>query len=180
MSMISSKFNAARKISRNIEDDVLVIENYIQAINSVGEFEVLLNGYPFDEIQIPNEFKEFVAPRSVRMIAGDLRFEDLLSRPTAPKKVPSYAEFKNAVMAVRSAYKADPNDNMTPLNEIRKDMCLADVIKISNIQTRGCFDEGLSYFPIQLSERVSALIGASSPLVNPDVMIENYLNQKRF
>lgn len=134
-----------KKIRLDVEKDgtpkvfnaIDVIIKMIEFLNSFSsDEESLPDGTRIDDFQIPVEFKDFILPKSVRFVAGNKTFTDLLDRQVELENVKSFAncwtskllEYNMAVAELRSITKESEVDRLVTVGSVRVDKSLSDVI----------------------------------------------------
>lgn len=126
---LNERAEAQKRVSKYDMTSLNVICNFINYVNSLDEDTLRVFDRDFDDIVIPTELKDLVLPKSVRVIPGDRRTEDVLLRPETKSAVcTSYAEYINAVDQFRGYFKRDSKSDMTTLSSLRVDVSLVEIL----------------------------------------------------
>lgn len=135
-----------------------------------------------DDIYIPSEFKSFITPTSVKMIAGNRRLPEMLKlQPPTHNKVKdySYYEYVQLVDKFRSYFKKDGSTDVVTLSSLKKEVSLMDVLSISCIS--GCVNyDSEPYYPVFLNDWMECVIGSSFLQDDADTMIRDFCAKMRF
>lgn len=173
---------AQKKVTKvdEIEKCIKVILGVIDYVNAQDEyFCSIWENHPLDEINVPNEFKDFVMPSAVRFDALNRRTKDLLVKPNKKEMVlsDSYADYVEACDRFRGFFKRDGFSDMVSLGSLRKAVNLNDVITRASINERVCA-QGRPFIPVPLND-----IGLfEDRYFNEDVkdVISDYITEMRF
>lgn len=130
-----------KKISRVDEgiSGLKTIFNYINFWNSYTPDVTTIENRDVEDILIPEEFKDFIIPNSVRYEAGDRVYSDLLVRPEFQcvdkddKFDYDYNEYLDACHAFRGLFKRDFNSGYVSLASLRVDKSFENVRAVSGI-----------------------------------------------
>jgi hypothetical protein len=126
---LNERAEAQKRVSKYDRTSLEIICNFINYVNSLDEDTLRVFDRDFDDIVIPTELKDLVLPKSVRLIPGDRRTEDILLRPEINSKpCASYAEYMNAVDQFRGYFKKDSKSDMVTLSSLRVDVSLVEVL----------------------------------------------------
>lgn len=159
---------------------IKTILEVIDYINAQDEFCCSIWGnHPLDEINIPNEFKDFIMPSAVRYDALNRRTKDLLVKPDLNTTilVCSYADYIQACDRFRGFFKRDGFSDMTPVGSLRKAVNLNDVITKASFGDRVCA-QGRPFIPVPLTD-----IGLfEERYFNDEVadIVSDYITEMRF
>lgn len=151
-----------------------VIEKVFDAINSApeGQKTISFNGdyFDIDEIEVPEELKALILPKSVKVFAGDDRCKDVLIRDKAVKLNISKHELNNAYKSLRTEFNKDPGTNFVRVGDISKHVTLFDALSICSVD-QFCHGGEAIYWPIPIDgSKVVDLFEDSSDWFNRDVM----------
>lgn len=149
---VTTKINSIRKVSKEIKPELItIIVTYLDAINSLGEFDESLDGLSIDKIKIPSKLSIFIQPKTVRIDTADRGDIDFRERPACPETIPSYSKFIEACDVVASAMKTSISNYQT-VEEIRKNVGLVSVYKQSvNKDGLVVYDGANPYIPVMIN-----------------------------
>lgn len=112
-----------------------VINKVNQLPSRVESIDSEFGRIQLNDINIINEFKDFVYPSSVKMDPNDLMDEDLLDIKERSNDVKiSLNDFIEAQLYIRSLFKSDMKSDISKLSDLRKSVSLNDVYAISSFQ----------------------------------------------
>lgn len=141
MSIINRLLVVAQIKTDKVEltNDINTIFDVINKVNQlpsrVDSIDSEFGRIQLNDINIINEFKDFVYPSSVKMDPNDLMDEDLLDIKERSNDVKiSLNDFIEAQLHVRSLFKSDMKSDVSKLSDLRRNVSLNDVYAISSFQ----------------------------------------------
>lgn len=103
---------------------------YLQLFNSLTENSIMLWGRSINDIDVPNEFADFVWPSSVKFDPADPKAQELLIRtkpdPTWHDQF-TLTDYIDTLSRWRRIFKKDLANDMTSLGSLKKAVSLNDV-----------------------------------------------------
>lgn len=164
LNKIKSLYVARICNTRRVNVDIKLVEgwvdtvfDYILGFNRMGEtdtFCTFLNR-PTNQIEIMEEFKDFVSPASIRLSPDVWFTQDLVERyQPGVMKFMRYDEFINAQANIRRIFKSDLNSRMVTLESLRKKVSLADALPKVSIKGKVQDSDGRGFVPYYLSTDV--------------------------
>lgn len=178
---------AQKKVSNGagLVDVIVSLFDYFSYFNTLTPDDTVVSMQSIkslDDIMIPNEFKSFITPTSVKMIAGNRRLPEMLKlQPATHNRVKdySYYEYVQLVDKFRSYFKKDGTTDVTSLSSLKKEVSLMDVLSTACIS--GCVNyDSEPYYPIFLNDWMEYVIGSSFLQDDADAMIRDYCAKMRF
>lgn len=131
-----SKVDAQKKRNVKMEEISQVINTIMATINyfnSLDEHDSVVWGHhSFDEIDVPEEFAQFVRPASVRYEALNFSCQNLVDQ-TSCDKITDYSDYLDAIAKLRGFFKLSSNDGMVRLSSCRTWVALNDVLPYASI-----------------------------------------------
>lgn len=138
-----------------VTEDVMNIMDVIRLINSQPENTTRIMDRNIDEFVVPQEFKDFVLPNSVRYDVGNRSSKDLLVRSGINKIKVTYNTYLNSISRLRSVYRKGSQEDLVNLSDLRKDYSFEDVrsrASYDNLDYYKTNYEGLPFIPIRLTD----------------------------
>lgn len=174
-----------RKLDRRFEFDfdlVKYIMDLIESINQLKDYDTSYDGYPLDEILVPEFFKDFIWPSKV-MFKPDSRYPDLRVTYKASNVSVDLAKLRQFHDELSIAFKGK-DFNLVSIGSLRKSVLLDDVrYCLTNEKTgtvRVMSDGDERFIPIPVSNFISKLIGPYVMTRDADDVIENYFQFIKF
>lgn len=188
--MLKSIYKSAlsqKKVSRadELHEVIVRLFDYFTFFNNVSEDDTVVDLgsiKTLDQILIPNEFKEFIYPASVKIVAGNRRMPDLLQLPPNVSNLVTefrYSDYINLLDKFRSYFKKDANSDMVTLSSIKRSVSLMDVLSIVSVTGKVNYDSD-PYYPITLNDVLGQIVGGSFLQDDADIMITDYCARIRF
>lgn len=122
---------ASRPIKREeIDNCVKQIIKYLRYFNSIQEFDNMVFDFKdFSLVMIPNEFTDFIIPKSVKLVPGMRQSTDVLVRDVSTNSDKlSLSEWNDLIIQWRGFFRKDITGNVTSLATIKVDKTLVDVL----------------------------------------------------
>lgn len=140
-----------------VKEWVHTIVIYLANCNRMGEtdtFCTFLNR-PTNQIEIMEEFKDLVAPASIRLSPDVWFTKDLVERyqPGVMKSM-SYDYFITAQANIRRVFKSDLSSRMVTLESLRKKISLIDALPKVSVKGKVQDNDGKGFIPYYLKEDV--------------------------
>lgn len=128
-----------------------VISKVNQLPSRVDSIDSEFGRIQLNDINIINEFKDFVYPSSVKMDPNDLLDEDLMDIQDRSNDVKiSLNDFIEAQLYIRSLFKSDMKSDVSKLSDLRRSVSLNDVYAISSFEVDS---DGVSEYRAHYSDR---------------------------
>lgn len=189
--LISERAYACKKIKldqqKQIEPVVDKIVKYLKYFNTIGEFDTkIFDLREFSEVNIPNEFKDFITPKCVKYVPGSRQSYDLLVRDDIDPEAEllSLPDWIDTYIEWRGFFKKDGTSDLTTLATLKVERSFNDVLPESYFVD----DDGNSflryentpYVPIRLEPAAASLFRAD--YFNSDVttIVRDYLTAVTF
>lgn len=189
-SLLKSIYKSAlsqKKVSNasGLQETIVKLFDYFRLFNTLSQDDTVIcmeTVKSLDDIAIPNEFKDFITPTSVKLIAGNRRLPEMLKPTVLVSNLVekySYYEYVQLVDRFRSYFKKDGSSDVCSLASLKKELSLMDVLSISSVS--GCVNyDSDPYYPIFLKEFMEYVIGSSFLQDDADAMIKDYCAKLRF
>lgn len=161
---IKDPFDAKKTTDSYIDGILNQIWDYIEYFNSIPEFtQTLFDGRKLEDIEVAQEWSNFIYPESVRLDPTDLKTENLrviINGSGEPSNF-SYNEWLNLQLTFRSWFKMDLTQTTTSLAVCRAPKGMMDILPIASFNK----GEGLNdvrsiddpFIPIPLKKEVAVL-----------------------
>lgn len=142
INLLVQRVKATKRI--NIHNDQVIGETltkifqYISLFNNLPELTVttFAEGRPLDQIEVIDEFADFIYPEAVRLDPTDLRTDNLIVR-NPQSEMPAdytYLDWLNLQMTFRSWYKSGFSDGVKSLASLRSPKSLMDALPIGSFK----------------------------------------------
>lgn len=131
---IIDRAEVCKKIKADdIAKTVELIFEYIRYFNSIQEFDNHVFDYKtFDMVTVPNEFADFIIPKSVKLEPGVRQSTDVLVREARDKEFSGSLEgWVDLIVRWRQYFKKDILSDVTSLASIKVDKSITDVLNKS-------------------------------------------------
>lgn len=143
-------------VSRNdVVDELQIIFDMIDYVNSRKENVNIILNRTLDDFVVPEEFKAFIRPNSVRYDSGDRRCLNLLPDVEFnDEDAPTYNAYLNAIARYRGFYKKASNDGLVTLSSLRIDRSFEEVRSIMSVElddTGMVHYDGTPFIPLRLT-----------------------------
>lgn len=184
---VSKKWRAT-----GIRKCVTHIMNYISFFNSLEEDVIFVDGRTIDQIQIPSEFKDFIIPNSVRLVAGDRRYPNIVLRDSDPTGTVifesendsitfkyNYLEWMNLITQFRGFFKKDLSSDMISLSELRLNKSISDISDIVVVNNEVKY-EGVDFIPLRIVEPYELIFSSNAQKTSVAEMLEYYVANWKF
>lgn len=181
--LIVKKAMAQKRITKpekEVEKIVSDLFDMIDFFNSMPEddFSALLR--PIEDFKVPNEFKDFVMPDSIRFDQNTYACPDLMDRPEVRTLPYGYFAWNVLCDDWRSLFKKDCSNDMTPLSELKKKVVLNDIINKVASKEHRCRSLDNPYIPYYLNVDITGVVGSKYLNYNDNDMIEDYITNLKF
>jgi len=186
---VVSRADASRKMRLDPKKDISPVVDglfkYVDYFNSIQEFDSYVFNYNrFDEVMVPNEFIDFVYPKSVKYVPGLRQSTDMLIRTEVPKgSTFTMEEWIDYCTKWRSFFKKDFRTDVTSLATLKVDKSLADVLAkaVYTVDTDKGVDtfvryEGSPFVPIPLELITMGLYRDDYYNARYDEIVRDYLS----
>lgn len=177
------KMEATKRVSKSQikESDIEKVLNTIAIVNSMDEFETMLNGRLLSDYEIPVCFRAFVAPKKVT-IGTSNRYPDLREvRDTSGLEPCTVEELTDFIDKLGATYKVS-NIGTVKLSE--RDAKTLNDCKEAMILVDGCAyvvsDDDAWFVPVGLKKCVNDCVGTKVFNEDADYVLENFLNHFTF
>lgn len=200
VSNLVTKVERSRKVNTNIDDINQVLGTIMSAFNFFNDLEEDETFFvpwnrDINNIYIPSELQSFILPSSVKVNPLSRMALDLLDRKSFKFKMesrnkdgskcdlisdecPPYKEYAEAVERLRGLFKRNPSEDLIPLSDIKKNICLFDILdKISDKnKIRSNWVE--AFIPIPVNFKYTIFYGENYFLGKIDDIVEDYIYKK--
>lgn len=175
------KVEAAKKWKASgIRTNLERIFDYIAFFNSLDEDVIFVEGRTINDIPIVSELKDFIIPNSVRLVAGDRRYPDMLQRETKPEGFTfSYGEWMVLLTQFRGYFKKDLSTDMVMLSELRLNKSVTDITDIVPVNGNVKY-EGVPFIPLWLKDLYTPMFNSTAANLNVDLLLEYYVGDMKF
>lgn len=180
---LHSKMEATKRVSKSQikESDIEKVLNTIAIVNSMDEFETMLNGRLLSDYEIPVCFRAFIAPKKVT-IGTSNRYPDLREvRDTSGLEPCTVEELTDFIDKLGATYKVS-NIGTVKLSE--RDAKTLNDCKEAMILVDGCAyvvsDDDAWFVPVGLKKCVNDCVGTKVFNEDADYVLENFLNHFTF
>ena len=179
-----------KKVSKTVGMKLIIDElfRYVEYFSLLNQDDTVIKmGSSFktlDQIPVLNEMKDFIAPASVKLIAGNRRMPCLIDTAkyaSNDKDFYSSLEFSRYMELMntfRGYFKKDISDNTVTLSSIKKELALLDVLSIAASVTDNVNYDSDPFYPIYLKLKDDLLNNFLQD--DADVMIKDYCAKLRF
>jgi len=161
---IKDPLNDKTSTDQYIDQTLNKIWDYINYFNSLPEFtETIFEGRKLEDIEVANEWKDFIFPESVRLDPTDLKTENLrvvVNGSGEPSEF-NYNDWLNLQLTFRSWFKLDLSQTTTNLAVCRAPKAMMDILPIASFNKGKGFNDVRSiddpFIPIPLKKEVAVL-----------------------
>lgn len=188
-SLITERADVCKKVRRTRDEIAKLVDQilkYIDYFNSIEEFDSYVFDYQdMNNVMIPNEFADFIIPRSVKFVPGLRQSTDVLVRAERPKKIDfTLSKWVDLCVEWRSLFKKDFRSDVVTLASLKVDKSIADVLP------KACFEgedetgqistwaryETSPYVPIMLDTWLMSLYRADYYNADKEQILRDYLS----
>lgn len=175
------KVEAAKKWrATGIRTNLERIFKYIAFFNSLDEDVVFVEGRTINDIPIIAEFKDFIIPNSVRLVAGDRRYPDMLERDLKPEEFEfSYGEWMVLLTQFRGYFKKDLSSDMVMLSDLKLNKSVTDITDVVPVNGKVKY-EGVPFIPIWLKDLYTPMFNSTAANLTIDLLFEYYVADMKF
>lgn len=141
----------------HIKEWVKTIFEFINGFNRMGETDTFCSflNRPTNQIEIMEEFKDFISPASIRLSPDVWFTQDLVERYQPGVMEPkSYDNFINSQANIRRIFKSDLNSRMVTLESLRKKVSLVDALPKVSVKGKVQDGDGKGFVPYYLKTDV--------------------------
>lgn len=178
-----SKMEATKRVSKSQlkELDIEKLLNTIAIVNSMDEFETVLEGRLLSDYEVPACFGAFIAPKKVT-IGNSSRYPDLREvRDTSGLEPCTVEELTDFIDKLGATFKVS-NIGTVKLSE--RDVKTLNDCKEAMILVDGCAyvvsDDDAWFVPVGLKKCVNECVGTKVFNEDADYVLENFLNHFTF
>lgn len=180
---LHSKMEATKRVSKSQikVTDIEKVLNTIAIVNSMDEFETVLEGRLLSDYEVPACFRAFIAPKKVT-IGNSSRYPDLREvRDTSGLEPCTVEELTDFIDKLGATYKVS-NIGTVKLSE--RDAKTLNDCKEAMILVEGCAyvvsDDDAWFVPVGLKKCVNDCVGTKVFNEDADYVLENFLNHFTF
>lgn len=180
--LLTQKIEASKKWSApNVNVTVHKLFDYVQYFNSLECDEIFLDGRTTDNVPMIAELRDMIIPNSVRLVAGDRRYDDMLARERVPEGWVefNYGEWMNTLTIFRGYFKKDLTSNMIYVSDMKVDKCVSDISEVVAVNNMAKFD-GVGYIPIWLKDPYPALFNSAVQQTTIFNLLDYYIADLKF
>lgn len=202
ISNLVTKVDRSKKVNTNLDDINYVLGTLFSAFNAFNDLEedetfFIPWNRDISNIYVPSELKVFILPSSVKVDPLRRMSLDLLDRKSFKFKMeskskdgnklnlisdecPSYHLYVEAIERLRGLFKRNPNEDLTALSDIKKNVSLFDVLdKISDkAKIRSNWEE--AFIPIPVNFKYTVFYDENYFLGKVEDIVEDYIYNKLF